>query len=363
MKNIFTKHNYIIAAFCIVSIFAFGINAQTVAVNSTTKSKTTDTKNEISDANIAAIVSVAGSLDIAYGKIAMSKSNNKQVREFAERMVNDHSAIQDAAVKLLNKLGVTPAENETSRGLAANGEKIKQKLNSLSGAEFDKFYIDNEVAYHALVVNATENVLIANAKNAELKSTLESVLPLFERHLEHAKMIQASFSEDDSMSVNKVTDANIRAIVTVAGGLDISYGTIAMSKSKNKKVREFAERMIKDHTAVQNAVNELSAKLNLVPKENETSRGLAANGVEVKAKLNSLEGKEFDKYYIDNEVAYHALVVNATANLLIPNATNPELKAALEQALPLFERHLEHAKMVQESFNKGKSKSKQKHGH
>lgn len=151
---------------------------------------TGDEHDEMTDAKIAAIVSVAGKLDIAYGKIAMSKSKNAKVREFADRMVTDHSAVQKAAEQLLKKLGVTPVENDTSRGLAENGEKVKAKLKSLKGAEFDKFYIDNEVAYHELVVNAVENVLIKNAKNAELKATLESVLPLFTRHLEHARAIQ-----------------------------------------------------------------------------------------------------------------------------------------------------------------------------
>ena len=151
-----------------------------------------------------------------------------------------------------------------------------------------------------------------------------------------------------------INDANIAAIVTVADGLDIEYGKIALSKSKNQKVREFAQRMVTDHSAVQKAVEELAAKLNLIPEENDTSRGLASNGVKVIAKLNSLSGKDFDKYYVDNEVAYHDLVVNAVKNLLIPNATNPELKKALEGALPLFQRHLEHARMIQKSINKKK---------
>ncbi len=161
-------------------------------------------------------------------------------------------------------------------------------------------------------------------------------------------------SNSSTKETAAMNDANIAAIVTVADGLDIEYGKIALSKSKNQKVREFAQRMVTDHSAVQKAVEELAAKLNLIPEENDTSRGLASNGVKVIAKLNSLSGKDFDKYYVDNEVAYHDLVVNAVKNLLIPNATNPELKKALEGALPLFQRHLEHARMIQKSINKKK---------
>ncbi len=151
-----------------------------------------------------------------------------------------------------------------------------------------------------------------------------------------------------------VTDANIAAIVTVADGLDIEYGKIALKKSKNKQVKEFAQRMITDHEAVQAAVAALAAKLGLTPEENDTSRGLAAGGIDVKAKLNSLKGKAFDKYYIDNEVAYHTLVVGATETVLIANAQNAELKTALVKTLPLFKRHLEHCQMIQASLNKGK---------
>lgn len=356
MKYMVRTQVYIAAVIFTVAVLITGSKITNTAAAAAT---------EMTDANIAAIVSVAGNLDIAYGKIAMSKSKNKTVREFAERMIADHSAVQKSAEDLLGKLGVTPEDDDTSRALAANGINIKAKLNELSGDAFDQYYIDNEVEYHALVVNATEKILIPNAKNAELKSTLQSVLPLFVRHLEHARMIQKSFNERAMMKSGKteISDANIGAIVTVADGLDIDYGKIAMEKSKNKTIREFAKRMVTDHTAVQKAVNELAGKLVLVPEEDETSRGLTANGVDVKAKLNSLKGKEFDKYYIDNEVTYHELVVNATVNILIPNAKNPELKQALVQALPLFERHLEHAKMVQLQFNKGKSTASHSRGH
>jgi putative membrane protein len=164
-------------------------------------------------------------------------------------------------------------------------------------------------------------------------------------------------------SAHELSDANIAAIVAVAGGLDIEYGRIAAEKSRNKMVREFADRMVTDHSAVQEAVDKLAAKLGLSAEENDMSRGLAANGVEIKAKLKSLKGKDFDKYYINNEVTYHELVVNVTRDVLIPNAKNPELKAALVQTLPLFVRHLEHARMVQKKVSKEKMDDSKSMGH
>jgi len=148
-----------------------------------------------------------------------------------------------------------------------------------------------------------------------------------------------------------VTDANIAAIVVAANQIDIDYGKIALTKSKDKEVRGFAQRMITDHGALQKAVKSLAAKLKLTPEENPTSEGLKKNAVEITAKLNSLNGKEFDKFYIDNEVNYHTQVIGAVKTVLIPNATNPELKSALVNAEALFEKHLEHARQIQAKEN------------
>ena len=63
--------------------------------------------------------------------------------------------------------------------------------------------------------------------------------------------------------------------------------------------------------------------------------------------MKSLNGEAFDKFYIDNEVAYHKLVTDVISGVLIPSAQNPELKSALEGAQPFFLGHLEPARNVQ----------------
>jgi putative membrane protein len=151
----------------------------------------------------------------------------------------------------------------------------------------------------------------------------------------------------ESVAQQRPSDANIGAIVLAANQIDIDYGKLALAKSKNKEVLAFAQQMVTDHGAVQKSVIELAGKLHLTPVENDTSNGLKAKSVEVTAKLKSLNGKAFDKFYIDNEVAYHKVVTDEIAGVLIPNAQNSELKAALQGAQTLFVGHLEHARNVQ----------------
>src|SRR5262249_7638676 len=120
-----------------------------------------------------------------------------------------------------------------------------------------------------------------------------------------------------------------------------------------KQVKDFAQQMITDHSAVQKAVRELAAKLNVTPADSETSNSLKTQTQQIMQKLHGLKGKEFEKAYIDNEVAYHTAVINATKTLLIPSAQNAELKSALQGAEPLFEGHLLHAERVQSAIEGG----------
>jgi putative membrane protein len=100
--------------------------------------------------------------------------------------------VNKAAVELVTKLKVTPQDNPTSQSLKAGGVKNVAHLETLAGAAFDKAYVDQEVTYHAAVLDAVDKVLIPNAANAELKALLVKVRPAFVAHLEHAKQLQAS---------------------------------------------------------------------------------------------------------------------------------------------------------------------------
>jgi putative membrane protein len=144
------------------------------------------------DPQIAAIVVAANQVDIDAGKLAESKAANKEVKAFAQRMVADHTGVNKQAVALVTKLNVKPEESDTSRGLKSGGDAMLKKLQALKGAEFDRAYVDNEVAYHQTVLDAVDKTLIPSAKNAELKDLLVKVRPAFVAHLDHAKHIRSS---------------------------------------------------------------------------------------------------------------------------------------------------------------------------
>jgi putative membrane protein len=141
------------------------------------------------DAQIAHIAYTAGNIDIAAGKQAIAKSHDKAVLDFAKEMVRDHTAVNDKALALVKKLGVTPQDNPTSQALSSGAKAKLAELAKLKGKAFDKAYVENEVAYHKTVNGALQTTLIPDAQNAELKSLLQTGLKLFEEHQHHAEML------------------------------------------------------------------------------------------------------------------------------------------------------------------------------
>jgi putative membrane protein len=144
------------------------------------------------DAQIAHIAYTAGQLDIAAGKQALAKSHNKAVRAFASEMVRDHSAVNDKALALVKKLGVTPEANATSSTLTKQADAKRDELAKLEGSGFDKAYVANEVAFHKTVNAALRDTLIPSARNGELKALLKTGLTLFSEHQAHAEHLAQS---------------------------------------------------------------------------------------------------------------------------------------------------------------------------
>lgn len=144
---------------------------------------------KLTDAEIASVAVAANQIDIQAAQLAQSKSKNNDVLNFAKTMIADHQSVIDKASALVTKLKVTPKDNALTRQLQANAKATAAKLKTKSGAAFDKAYAQNEVAYHKAVISAVEGTLIPQTQNAELKSLLQSVVPVLKTHLEHAQMV------------------------------------------------------------------------------------------------------------------------------------------------------------------------------
>ncbi len=146
--------------------------------------------SSLADPQIAHVAVTANSIDSAAGQLARKNGQSAAVKDFGQTMIIDHTAMNTQAADLAKKLNLTPADNDVSRQLQQDADKAHRELGKKRGAEFDRAYIDREVAYHQAVLDALDKTLIPGAQNAELKKLLQQVRPAVAAHLKRAQQLQ-----------------------------------------------------------------------------------------------------------------------------------------------------------------------------
>lgn len=133
----------------------------------------------------------ANQADIDAARIAKSKSKDQRVKDMANHMINDHLANN----RKIRQLDVKPSESEASRDIRKDAKEAKNKLQNTEAANFDKEYIDHEVAFHEQVLKQLDDELIPAAKDKKVKDLLVRTRPTLEQHLAHAKSLQKSLEQ------------------------------------------------------------------------------------------------------------------------------------------------------------------------
>ena len=145
----------------------------------------------MNDLEIAHTAYTAGQLDIRYAHLALALSENESVRDFAATMIRDHTAVNQAAGALIEKLDVTPQDNDLSRTLVSGAAAKRDELSGLRGKAFDCAYATNELGYHQVVNQTVADAFIPNVTVPELKDLLSEALVTFKQHERHAEHMVA----------------------------------------------------------------------------------------------------------------------------------------------------------------------------
>jgi putative membrane protein len=172
--------------FPIASVLAVGAVVLSLHAGYAAPTPSSTSFRALDDATIVAIFDYANTEDIETGDLAQKMGSTKAVRDFGAMLARDHKAVQQQGRDLAKKLGVTPtppAGDNSAKDHAA----VMKKLRALKGAEFDKAYLQNEVAFHDAVIGAVQSTLLPAIKNAELKELVVKVAPAFVAHRDAAK--------------------------------------------------------------------------------------------------------------------------------------------------------------------------------
>ena len=147
------------------------------------------------------------------------------------------------------------------------------------------------------------------------------------------------------------TDANVVDVLTVANQGEVDYSQIGAEKATNAEVKKYAQLMVKDHGAMVEAVKSLATRLNVTPATNDKANDLKEENTKDINDLNGKTvGKDFDNEFMEEQVDMHQETLDLL-NDLDNRTTNADLKAAIAEAKPKVQAHLDQAKAIKDKLD------------
>jgi putative membrane protein len=149
----------------------------------------------MTDAKIVKLVRTANDGEIDLAKMAKSKADNKDVKDFAKMMIDEHKKNDKDAKDVAKKANVKPEDSTAAKDLKNMAEGKEKELKKFKGKEFDKAYIDQQISMHQQLLDDLNNKLIPAAQSPDVKTYLEATKAHVEKHLSRAQEIQTSLNQ------------------------------------------------------------------------------------------------------------------------------------------------------------------------
>ncbi|HET7621876.1 MAG TPA: DUF4142 domain-containing protein [Gemmatimonadaceae bacterium] len=157
------------------------------------------TRVALDDPTIVAIFDAANTADIETGDLAAQRGHSKEVRDLGAMFARDHRVVRQQGRDLAKKLGVTPTPPKNDQSAKQQAETMAT-LRAKHGADFDKAYLDHEVAFHKAVLDAMDQQLIPAIQNEELKGLVQKVEPAFKAHMLAAQSLDKKLFGEQASS-------------------------------------------------------------------------------------------------------------------------------------------------------------------
>jgi putative membrane protein len=166
-----------------------------------------------------------GMAEVTLGQMAVNKAESEEVKSFGERMVTDHGKSSQE----LKDLAV--AENVTlPTEMSADAKAVQEKLSGLSGAEFDKAYMEEMLKDHKKDISAFEEQA-QQGKDTDVKNWAEKTLPTLQEHYTLAETTSGKIGvkSGDTSSSGAKGSTDSSAMSNTSTAPNSSMGTVGSS--------------------------------------------------------------------------------------------------------------------------------------
>jgi putative membrane protein len=309
-------------------------------------------------------------MEVRLGQAAQQRATNPSVKQFAQRMVIDHTSMQKQWMAVAKKNDIDFKAEMSARHL-----QQAEQLRTLTGAAFDQTYMG------LMVQNHQENVSTFQAQrnaghSADVRQLIDVALPTLQEHLSTAQQIAGQVGGGVATNTggqpvptqpgqppttppvgqNPTTPPvgqtqpgqaqNVRADslfigeVNTSNNLELRLSRIAENRASADVVKRFAQKMITDHGSMQRDWASVFAR--------SGAQTRAANDPQMQgqvSRLQGLSGTDFDWAYMATMVANHREAVNQfqTARR---TAQSSEVRELVARSLPYLQEHLTVAQQV-----------------
>jgi putative membrane protein len=309
-------------------------------------------------------------MEVRLGQAAQQRATNPSVKQFAQRMVIDHTSMQKQWMAVAKKNDIDFKAEMSARHL-----QQAEQLRTLTGAAFDQTYMG------LMVQNHQENVSTFQAQrnaghSADVRQLIDVALPTLQEHLSTAQQIAGQVGGGVATNTggqpvptqpgqppttppvgqNPTTPPvgqtqpgqaqNVRADslfigeVNTSNNLELRLSRIAENRASADVVKRCAQKMITDHGSMQRDWASVFAR--------SGAQTRAANDPQMQgqvSRLQGLSGTDFDWAYMATMVANHREAVNQfqTARR---TAQSSEVRELVARSLPYLQEHLTVAQQV-----------------
>lgn len=141
------------------------------------------------DSNFVTKAAQGGAAEVELGKLAQSRGSSDKVKQFGQRMVDDHSKAGAELAGIASQKGVTVPSDLTSTDQAT-----KDRLSGLNGRDFDLAYMQDMVKDHKQDVSEFQKEA-SSGKDPDVKAFAAKTLPTLREHLKMAEQTLADIKK------------------------------------------------------------------------------------------------------------------------------------------------------------------------
>ena len=313
------------------------------------------------DADQAFITKVAASnlLEVRLGQAAQKQAENAAVKQFAQRMVIDHTSMQKQWMAAAKK-------NDLEFRADLTPEQLQQayRLRDLRGNAFDRAYMD------AMVQNHRENVSSFQTErnaghSADVRQLIESSLPALQEHLTTSQQVarqvgsgiattggtpadttpvtqapQTTVGQPRQTTAAVVADSAFIREVEASNTAEIRLGQLAERKASDPRVKQFAQKLITDHNELQKEWGNIASTSGF-----RISGAIDRRHQEQLTRLERLSGNGFDRAFMAAMVENHQESMRSLQTKG-RTAQSPQVRQQASRSLGAVEEHLSLAQQV-----------------